>query len=196
MESINDITRNFNNIPFNRKVTMDKSLWIGSCNFSKGRFAYKPEYIVIHIMQGTLVGTDAWFNNPQSGVSAHSGIGSNGDVHDYVHSTDKAWHTGVFNTNGATFDGFKYHDGKLVDPNLFTLGLEHEGLNNKEITEECYLASARKIKYWSERYGIPIDEEHIVTHKSIYPGHDCPAKSIDIKKLVGLAKSATAIQPA
>jgi N-acetyl-anhydromuramyl-L-alanine amidase AmpD len=175
---------------------MDKSIWIGSTNFSKGRYIYKPEYIVIHIMQGSLIGTDSWFNNPSSHVSAHSGVGSNGDVHDYVHSTDTAWHCGVFNTNGATFPNFKYTaEGKLVSPNLYTLGIEHEGTNDKEITEACYLASARKIKYWSERYNIPIDEEHLVTHQSIYPGHICPHNGVNIPKLIQFALQAVAIQP-
>lgn len=174
---------------------MMNSKWIGSPNFSKGRQGYSPEYIVIHIMDGTLVGTDAWFNNKQSGVSAHSGIGSNGEVHDYIHSVDKAWHAGVFNTNGATFTGFKYANGKLVDPNLYTLGLEHEGKPDKEITEECYKASAGKIKYWAQRFNIPIDAEHIVSHKSIYPGHNCPNKGVNILKLIEMAKVADPITP-
>lgn len=182
-------------IGFKKFKPMNNSKWIGSPNFSKGRYNYVPEYIVIHIMAGTLVGTDAWFNNTKSGVSAHSGIGSKGEVHDYVHSTDKAWHAGVFNTRGASFDGFKFNSGKLVDPNLYTLGLEHEGQNDVEITEACYLASARKIKYWSERFNIPIDAEHIISHSSIYPGHSCPNKGVNIPKLIELAKVADPIYP-
>lgn len=45
--------------------------WIGSPNKDKGREGYRPEAIVIHIMEGTLKGTDAWFSNEESGVSAH-----------------------------------------------------------------------------------------------------------------------------
>ncbi|MBL8037399.1 MAG: hypothetical protein JNN16_07870, partial [Nitrospira sp.] len=45
--------------------------WIGSPNKDKGREGYRPEAIVIHIMEGTLKGTDAWFTNEESGVSAH-----------------------------------------------------------------------------------------------------------------------------
>ena len=174
---------------------MEKSKWIGSPNFTKGRYIYKPEYIVIHIMQGTLIGTNSWFNNPSSNVSAHSGIGSKGEVHDYVRSADTAWHCGTTNVGSATFKGFKFVNGKLVNTNLFCLGLEHEGKHDKEITETCYLASARKIKFWSNRFGIPIDEEHIVTHSSIYPNHNCPDKSINIKKLIDYALKAEPIEP-
>ena len=42
-----------------------------SPNYSTGRLGYRPEAIVIHVMDGTLVGTDSWFANPQSAVSAH-----------------------------------------------------------------------------------------------------------------------------
>jgi hypothetical protein len=58
--------------------------WIGSCNKTPGRGGFRPEAIVIHIMEGTLGGTDDWFNNPASKVSAHYGIGRNGQVHQYV----------------------------------------------------------------------------------------------------------------
>lgn len=175
---------------------MEKSKWIGSPNFTKGRYTYKPEYIVIHIMEGTLNGTDSWFNNPSSHVSAHSGVGSNGEVHDYVHSVDTAWHCGTTSIGKATFKGFKQINGKLVNTNLYCLGLEHEGTHDKEITEECYLASARKIKFWGNRFNIPIDAEHIVTHSSIYPGHNCPASSINLNKLIEYAIKADPIEPA
>lgn len=174
---------------------LNKSTWVGSPNFTKGRYIYKPEYIVIHIADGTLNGTIAWFNNPASHVSAHSMVGNNGEVVDFVHNYDTAWHTGVYNTNGATFKGFKYDNGKLVSPNLYTLGIEHEGHPDKEITHECYIASAGKIKWWANKFNIPIDADHIVSHHSIYPGHNCPAGAIDINKLIELAKVADPIEP-
>ncbi len=42
---------------------MQNIVWKGSPNFWSGRQGHKPEGIVIHIMAGTLIGTDAWFNN-------------------------------------------------------------------------------------------------------------------------------------
>ena len=43
--------------------------WIGSPNKRKGRNGFRPEAVVIHIMEGTLKGTDSWFKNPVSKVS-------------------------------------------------------------------------------------------------------------------------------
>ena len=65
-----------------------------SPNFTQGRRTYRPEAIVIHVMDGTLKGTDGWFSSPLSQVSAHYGIGRNGEVHQYVEEIDTAWHAG------------------------------------------------------------------------------------------------------
>jgi N-acetyl-anhydromuramyl-L-alanine amidase AmpD len=61
-----------------------------SPNFWVGRKGYRPEAIVIHIMDGTLIGTDSWFANHTSQVSAHYGIGKNGEIHQYVQENDTA----------------------------------------------------------------------------------------------------------
>src|SRR5205814_10677286 len=80
-----------------RRNSMNKQ-WIGcaGANFRSGRApGFKPEAVVIHIMDGTLTGTDSWFNNPQAQVSAHYGIGRGGEVHQYVDEKDTAFHAGT-----------------------------------------------------------------------------------------------------
>jgi hypothetical protein len=49
-------------------IPVDKKIL--SPNFTRGRKAFKPEAIVIHIMEGTLSGTDSWFASKASQVSA------------------------------------------------------------------------------------------------------------------------------
>ncbi|HWO92013.1 MAG TPA: N-acetylmuramoyl-L-alanine amidase, partial [Methylomirabilota bacterium] len=68
--------------------------WLGSPNKESGRRGFRPEAIVVHIMDGTLLGTDARFANPGSKVSAHYGVGTNGQIHHYVAESDTAWHAG------------------------------------------------------------------------------------------------------
>ena len=68
--------------------------WVGGLNKDQGQEGFRPEAIVIHIMEGTLKGTDAWFKNEESGVSAHYGIGKQGEIHQYVGKSDTAWHAG------------------------------------------------------------------------------------------------------
>jgi N-acetylmuramoyl-L-alanine amidase len=71
--------------------------WIGSPNKWAGRKGYRPEAVVIHIMEGSLADTDSWFGSSASKVSAHYGVGHDGTVHQYVQEMDTAWHAGRVN---------------------------------------------------------------------------------------------------
>lgn len=152
-------------------------------NFGK-RNGYKPEIIVIHIMAGTLQGTDSWFADPASGVSSHYGIGFHGEVHQYVKEEDRAWHAGT-----VSKPSFKlYKEG--VNPNEYSIGIEHEG-NDLSIAPISQLeASASLIRDICTRWAIPVDREHIIGHYQIRSTKpSCPAtdKSV-IDKLIAMVK--------
>jgi len=51
-----------------------------SPNYESGRYQYQLIAIVIHIMEGTLNDTDSRFAEPTSKLSAHYGVGQNGDI--------------------------------------------------------------------------------------------------------------------
>ena len=76
-----------------------------AANFAHGRNGLKPQGIVIHLMDGTLLGTDAWFLNGNRGSvsSAHYGIGKTGEIHQYVKDEDRAYHAG--NVASASWPG-------------------------------------------------------------------------------------------
>jgi N-acetyl-anhydromuramyl-L-alanine amidase AmpD len=160
-----------------------QKIWKGSPNFWTGRKGYKPEIIVIHIMDGTLSGTDAWFVNPASQVSAHYGIGKNGEVHQYVKEEDSAWHAGRVDAPSAKLVKSN------VNPNLYTIGIEHEGKADDIWTDAMKQASASLIREICQRWQIPIDRDHIVGHYQIYSKKpDCPAHDKKILyELVALA---------
>lgn len=154
---------------------------VPSPNFSKGRSGYKPEMIVIHIMEGSLSGTDGWFQNPASKVSAHYGVGLNADVHQYVQESDVAWHAGRVDKPTA-----KLKAG--LNPNLYTIGIEHEGKATSIWSEEMKQASASLIKDICTRNNIPLDRQHIVGHREIYSKKTCPGDLKIIDELILLAK--------
>ena len=157
-------------------------------NFTAGRAGYKPELIVIHVMDGSLVGTDAWFNNPASQVSAHYGIGLKGEVHQYVKETDRAWHAGR-----VKLPIFNLYKKNGVNPNLYTIGIEHEGKATTTWTAEMKNASAALIRRICADWNIPIDRDHVIGHYEVYAGKpNCPAtgKAI-IDELVKLAQGST-----
>ncbi|MFJ8345016.1 peptidoglycan-binding protein [Streptomyces sp. NPDC094153] len=48
--------------------------------------------VVVHIMDGTLEGTDSWFrSHPEAKASSHFGTSRAGDLRQWVSTSDKAW---------------------------------------------------------------------------------------------------------
>jgi hypothetical protein len=159
---------------------------IPSPNFTAGRKIYSPIAVVIHIMEGTLTGTDSWFKNPLSKVSAHYGIGKNGEVHQYVKEIDTAWHAG--RVNAPSWQLIKQApNGLFVNPNYYTIGIEHEGNESSEWTEAMYASSSEMIRSICMRWNIPIDRNHVIGHHEIYSLKTCPGFKVDINKLIALA---------
>ena len=154
-----------------------------SPNFWIGRKSYRPEAVVIHIMDGTLGGTDSWFANTTSQVSAHYGIGKNGEVHQYVQENDSAWHAG--RVDAPVWKLIKLN----VNPNLYTIGIEHEGKPDDVWTDAMKQSSATLIREICQRWQIPIDRNHIVGHFEIFSKKpNCPASNKAIlDELVALA---------
>lgn len=161
------------------------TLWKGSPNFWDGRSGYKPEAVVIHIMDGTLIGTDSHFASPATEVSSHYGIGQTGEIHYYVKEENAAWHAGRVNSPSWTL--LKQN----VNPNYYTIGIEHEGRPETVWPDTMKKASATLIRDICRRWNIPIDREHIIGHHQIdgVRRPNCPAynKAI-IDELVSLAK--------
>lgn len=156
-----------------------------SPNFTKGRAGQKVEALVIHIMAGSLVGTDDWFSRTESQVSAHYGIGLSGEIHQYVQEENQAWHAGKI-VPPTSWKLLK----PGVNPNAYTIGIEHEGQDLSKGSEAQLNASAGLIRVLATKYGIVLDRDHIVGHYQIKSSKpNCPAtdKSI-IDKLIERAK--------
>lgn len=158
-----------------------------SPNFIAGRGKYKPELVVIHIMDGTLIGTDSWFSQKSSLVSAHYGIGLAGEVHQYVHEEDQAWQAG--RVSNPSFKLYK----PGVNPNLYTIGIEHEG---KDLSKGPLLqlqTSAALLVDICKRWNIPIDRDHVIGHYQVFDQKpNCPAtdKSV-IDTIIKMAQALT-----
>jgi N-acetylmuramoyl-L-alanine amidase len=167
---------------------------IPSPNFTTGRKIYNPETVVIHIMEGSLAGTDSWFKNPISKVSAHYGIGKTGEVHQYVKETDTAWHAG--RVNAPSWQLIKPSgNGHFINPNLYTIGIEHEGNENSDWTDAMYSSSSEMVKTICSRWNIPIDRNHVIGHHEIYSLKTCPGNKVDLNKLIALANGSTPVSP-
>lgn len=110
--------------------------WIGSPNHYSGRNGYQVTHITLHIMAGFLAGTDATFLNTSSQASAHYGIGSSGEIHQYVSESDGSWSDANYESNNTT------------------ISIEHEGgIASAPCTDACVEASARLCADIARRYG-------------------------------------------
>ena len=157
-----------------------------SPNYSAGRKGYRPEAIVIHIMEGTLSGTDSWFRNRDSKVSAHYGVGVNGEVHRYVEESDTAWHAGRVDAPHWTLIK-PAGEGRYVNPNYYTIGIEHEGKADSDWTDAMYEASSQLVADISRRWSIPVDRLHVIGHREIFSLKTCPGSKVDLDKIVKMA---------
>lgn len=105
-----------------------------SVNYSKG--GCKPRYLILHIMEGTLAGTDSWFRNPAAEVSAHFGVGKDGTLYQWVDTADTAW---------AEAAG-----------NPVAVSVECEGLSGDSLTDAQVKALGGLMAWCHAEYGIPL----------------------------------------
>ncbi|MGW1277579.1 peptidoglycan-binding protein [Streptomyces tsukubensis] len=92
--------------------------------------------VVIHIMAGTLAGTDSWFRNPRARASSHFGTGKGGKLYQWVSTADRAWAQGAGNRNW--------------------LSIENEGKGGDALTSEQMDRCAEILAWAHKRYGVPL----------------------------------------
>ncbi|MEU7431097.1 peptidoglycan-binding protein [Streptomyces sioyaensis] len=92
--------------------------------------------VVLHIMQGTLDGSDSWFRNTEAEASAHFGVGTDGRIYQWVDTADRAW---------AQADG-----------NRDWLSIEHEGHAGDKLTDKQLAATARIVAWMHAEHGVPL----------------------------------------
>src|SRR5215470_11324432 len=134
-------------------------VWIGcpSSNFHRGRaFGFHPAAIVIHCMDGSFGAGESVFSDPTTQKSAHYGISKQGAVHQYVDENDTAFHAGI--VVNPTWELLKPN----VNPNLYTIGIEHEALATDVWTAEQLEASAALVLQIAARWGIALDAKHVI----------------------------------
>lgn len=161
--------------------------WVGCApgNFAHGRPAgFKPEAIVIHVMDGSFVGTRSWFSDPHATVSAHYGVSESGAIDQYVKETDTAFHAGT--VVGPTWGLLKPN----VNPNFYTIGIEHEGRGSGPAWPAQQMqASAELVAQIAKRWVIPIDEAHVVPHHAIRANKTCPGSGVVLADLIAQASA-------
>ncbi len=163
--------------------------WIGCVphNFRPGRpVGYQPQLIVIHVIVGSLLSADRWFNNPVASVSAHYGVGCDGRVHQYVAESDTAFHAGIVVNPECELVMSRPN----VNPNYYSIGIEHEGQPGDAWTDEQAAASAALIADIARRWNIPVDSQHVIQHHEVRASKTCPGGQEKVDLLIARARTA------
>jgi N-acetylmuramoyl-L-alanine amidase len=167
--------------------------WIGcpESNFRKGRpLGFRPEAIVIHIMNGSYTAGEAIFLSEGTQKSAHYGISKEGVIHQYVDENDTAFHAGV--VVNPTWPLLK----PGVNPNFYTIGIEHEGRPDDVWPGAQLKASAGLIGEIAARWNIPTDTLRLVRHQQIRASETCPGSWLQMEKLIRQVPTAEVMHPA
>ncbi|MFG3349227.1 peptidoglycan-binding protein [Streptomyces sp. NPDC048018] len=92
--------------------------------------------LVVHIMAGTLGGTDSWFRNPAARSSSHFGTGKGGELTQWVDTTDRAWAQAYGNPSW--------------------LSIENEGKGGDALTSAQMDRIAEVFAWVHKIYGVPL----------------------------------------
>ena len=170
--------------------------WIGcaSNNFQKGRpTGFTPEAIVIHLVDGSFAAADGTFLDSKSSVSAHYAVSKAGAIHQYVDEHDTAFHAGiVVNPSWPLLKPGTVQ--KYINPNYYTIGIEHEGHADDVWPPEQLAASAALVGQIAGRWNIPLDTLHVIRHHQIRATKTCPGNFMsDTQRLLDLVPKAVPV---
>ncbi len=128
--------------------------------------------VTLHIMAGTLEGTDAWFHNSRAQASSHFGTGKAGQLRQWVDSRDKSW---------AQAEG-----------NPHWISIENEGRGGDKLTDAQLDRCAEVLAWAHKTHGVPLQVTsspngrglgHHAMGGSAWGGHSaCPGPKIVAQK--------------
>jgi len=136
--------------------------WIGSPNFGypRGAHGQTKSRLVIKVFHitgpGTLAGMDTWFNNPNSGASAHFGLHER-VIHQYVDTDDAAWHAGLIQAYDPTSPHIAGFANSGVNPNLCSIGIEVVSKPGDVLTQTTWNSLIRLCKEIDAVHEVQLD---------------------------------------
>ncbi|MET8585730.1 peptidoglycan-binding protein [Streptomyces collinus] len=103
--------------------------------------------VVLHTMQGTLWGSDAWFRNPKAQASSHFGVGKDGTILQWVDTVDRAW---------AEAAG-----------NPYWISIEHEGKSGDSLTQAQIDADAKILAWVHKTHDVQLKSTDSVSGRGL-----------------------------
>ncbi len=150
---------------------------IVKANYTPGRGGCKPKAVVLHIATGPLTAIFPTFNNPKSSASSHFCVGKDGTIEQYVSLNDTAYANGIRWLNRHWFTP----SGRLVrptwkglmagvNPNYYTISIEHEGQPEDKWTAQMYEADVKLLRWIGQQLGMKFTpHQTLIGHYEINP---------------------------
>ncbi len=126
-----------------------------------GRNGHKPIGIGVHIGGGFFQSNYNHIMNPGAQASYNAYVKLDGSVVQFVAEENPAWSHGKIDKPSWPL----LKSG--VNPNLYTLSISREGSNQNTWQPEQMVSTIKVLKYWSEKYGIPLKRPYIFGHFEI-----------------------------
>jgi N-acetyl-anhydromuramyl-L-alanine amidase AmpD len=146
-------------------------------NYDVGRSGQKVKAVVIHIAAGSMMGIFPTFNDPNRLASAHFAVAKNGTIEQYVSIDDTAYGVGMrfkdgnwYNPRGIlakpTWTGLQ----PPLNPNLYTISIEHEGQPGDQWTSQMYDANNRLLQWIAKQCNLNyVPRQTLIGHFEIDP---------------------------
>jgi len=166
--------------------------WVGCAagNFRTGRPAgFLPTGIIIHRSGGSLGALRSRFGDPSSLLSSHYAVGLDGTVEQYVAEGDTAYHAGM--VLNPSWPGLR----PRVNPNFYTIGIDHEGRAGDPWPATQREATADLLAEIAGRWSIALDGAHVVPHSAIRASANCPGIGAPLNEILGLAANRPEAEP-
>jgi hypothetical protein len=133
-------------------------------NYIVGRNGGTVKFVLVHVTEGGYWGTIDWFSqaNPSQASTQYVIQSSTGNITQMVSEANAAWHAGN-----------EYYS-------LNSIGIEHEGYINDPATwytDVMYRSSASLVCALAKKYGIPVDQQHIIGHYQVPDPYVIPPSS-------------------
>jgi N-acetylmuramoyl-L-alanine amidase len=155
---------------------------IPTSNYSVGR-SQAPDCIVIHIAEGSKASVVGEFQNAASQLSSHFLVNQNGSVTQFVGTANVAFGNGI--VDNPTSELLLQRPG--INPNQWTISIEHEGFSTSDFTEAQYATTSKLIKYLHDEWNIPLDSTHVIRHREINGGKTCPGV-VNVERIIRQAR--------
>jgi N-acetyl-anhydromuramyl-L-alanine amidase AmpD len=166
-----------------------------SPNFWPGHAGQPVKAVVMHIAQGSYEAAVNWLTDRASNASAHFLIAKDGRIAQFVSIQDSAWANGLTYANGQWLTpseprvpAYPSWTGLIpeVNPNYYTLSIEHEGVYTEKWTPAMYAANLQLLQWIRDQTALNYTlHDTLIGHHELNSAtrKNCPGPNVEWERM-------------